>query len=143
MPGIVDVNNGLAIAGDALEVRIDPEKASVFGLDRTSATTQLRTLLAGTVIGTIVEQPKVIAIRLWSRSDERAIEDDVGDLRLTTASGSTLLLRQIATIDRVAGQPTISRDGLRPTVSVTARPKEPTWGAPCAPCAPRSTRRTR
>lgn len=121
LPGVVDINNGLGIAGDALEIRLDPVKASVVGLDATSAADQIESLLAGTVTGTIVDQPKTIKIRLWSDEDDRAIEDDVGRLRLTTANGSTVLLSQVASIERVAGQPTISREGLRETVSVTAR----------------------
>ena len=129
IPGVVDINNGLAIAGDALQIRIDPVRASALGLDPTSASTQLESLLAGSVVGTIVDQPKTINIRLWSHEDDRAIEDDVGRLRLTTSKGSTVLLAQVATIERLAGQPTISREGLRPTVSVTARTENTDLGS--------------
>ena len=46
---------------------------------------------------------------------------DVARLRLVTASGSTVLLSEVATIERLDGQPIISREDLRETVSVTAR----------------------
>jgi multidrug efflux pump subunit AcrB len=121
MPGIVDVNNGLSIAGDALEVRIDPERASMLGLDASDVAGQVRTLLAGTIAGTIVNQPRVISVRLWSHEDDRSIEDDVGRFRLVAPNGTTSRLSDVATISRRAGQPTISRENLRQTVSVTAR----------------------
>ena len=121
LPGVVDVNNGLAIAGDALEVHIDPQKAALYGIDPGDATTQLRTLLAGEKVGAIIRQPKSIAIRVWSHEDDRSIEQDVGALRLTTPRGTTVRLSEIAEIDHISGQPTISRENLRETVSVTAR----------------------
>jgi multidrug efflux pump subunit AcrB len=124
VPGIEDINNGLNIAGDALEVRVDPIKGGAEGLDAAAAAEQIDRVFSGNIVSQFQvfgETPKVIGIRIWSPSRSRQLEDDLASLRLTAPDGHFVPLSRIATIARAAGQPQIQREDLRRMAAVTAR----------------------
>ena len=125
--GLEDINDGLNIAGDALEIHVDPIKAGVEGLDAAAVAEQIDRALSGSVTTqyqVFGDNPKVVGIRLWSPERTRRIEDDLERLRLSASDGHTLPLSRIAEIKRDAGQPQIQREDLRRMVAVTARISE-------------------
>ncbi|MBI1189611.1 MAG: AcrB/AcrD/AcrF family protein [Tepidisphaera sp.] len=124
IPGVTDINNGLNIAGDALEIHVDPVKAGIEGLDAGLVADQAEKLLSGEVVSqyqVFGDTPKVVGIRLWSAANARRIEDDLSDMNLSTPDGRLVPLSRVATIERIAGQPQLEREDLRRMVGVTAR----------------------
>jgi multidrug efflux pump subunit AcrB len=122
--GITDVNDGRNIAGDALEVRIDPTRAAVEGLDPIEIASTLEHTVAGSVptqYQTFGQTPKVIGVRLLGPGSRRRTEDDLARIRILAADGHSVPLSRVAEIHPVSGQPQIQRENLRRMVAVTAQ----------------------
>ena len=121
IPGVVDVNNGIVLAGDALDIRVDRRKAALEGIDPESVTHQLQTYLTGVVTTQVQKDIKMIGIRVWIPHDLRATGRGIGALWLRAADGHRFPLRRIATIRTLIGQAQITRDNLKRMVAVTGR----------------------
>lgn len=119
--GVVDVKSGLVIAGDALDIEIDPLQAAIQGTDPATITTQLSDALTGATDTQVVRNPKTVAVRVRLRAADRARTNQLGDLPIRAADGHLFTLRQVATITTVVGQPEITREDLRRMVAVTGR----------------------
>jgi CzcA family heavy metal efflux pump len=119
--GVVEVLDGLRIAGDALDVVIDPVRAALEGLDADAIAKQLSILVGGNNVGVIQSGEKLIGIRLWSPQDLRARVESLSALELRAPDGHMVALRRVADVRIVAGQPQIVREDLEQMVAVTAR----------------------
>ncbi len=120
--GVVDVTNGIVLAGDALTIRVDRVKAGLEGIDSNEVTSAVSDLLGGAVATTKVEQaPKLISVRAWVPEKFRRTAEDVGNLRLRAPDGHYFPLRRVAEIVTETGQPQIDRDDLKRLATVTAR----------------------
>jgi CzcA family heavy metal efflux pump len=119
--GVVDVNDGIVLAGDALDIRVDRRKAALEGVDPESVTHQLQAYLAGVVTTQVRKGIKMIGIRVWIPHDLRSSEREIGNLWLRAADGHRFPLRRIATIRTLVGQAQITRDNLKRMVAVTGR----------------------
>jgi multidrug efflux pump subunit AcrB len=121
VPGVVDVNDGLAIAGDALDIRINRVQASLEGLDPESATKTLTNYLTGQVTTQVQRGPKMVGVRVWVPQEYRDRQAGLGELQLRAPDGHMLPLGRIATITPITGQPQIKRDDLKRMIAVTGR----------------------
>ncbi|MGD8380218.1 MAG: efflux RND transporter permease subunit [Gammaproteobacteria bacterium] len=119
--GIVDVNDGVILAGDALNIKVDRTRAALAGLDADSVTQQLRALLDGTVAAKVQKGVKFVGVRVWIPGDMRASARRIGNLRLRAADGHRVRVSRVADIETVTGQPQITRENLQRMVAVTAR----------------------
>ena len=119
--GVVEVLSGIVIAGDALDVRLDPLRVAQEGLDAEAVGRQLEALVGGTQVGTMLVGEKLIGIRLQSRPALRDRVEALGELQLRAPDGHLFALRRIATIRIAAGQAQVVREDLAQMVAVTAR----------------------
>ncbi|MGE0707138.1 MAG: efflux RND transporter permease subunit [Planctomycetota bacterium] len=121
VPGVVDLNDGLVVAGDALDVRVDRERAALEGVSPESVTAMIQACLSGVVTTQVQRGPKLVGIRVWIPLAARATAHALGALRLRAPDGHLLPLRRVATISAVTGQPQVTRQDLARMVAVTAR----------------------
>lgn len=121
IPGVVDIRDGINPAGDALEIRIDRDRAALEGVDPDSVTRMVDAQLAGTVSTEMQHGPKMVGVRVWSPSDLRDTDTRLAALTLRAADGHLFPLSHVATIVPVTGQPQIMRENLKPMIAVTAR----------------------
>ena len=121
VPGVVDVRNGVTIAGDALDIHVDPTRAVIEGLDVTAVTNQIEGYFTGIVAAQVQRGPKLLGIRVWLPAAARATDDQLRELSLRAPDGHRFPLARVATVRRVAGQAQITRENLQPMVAVTAR----------------------
>jgi len=119
--GIVDVNDGVVEAGDALDIHVDIVKAGLLDLDPASITQQLDTYLQGTVAAEVQQGVKFVGIRVWTPPSLRQRTGQLAKLAIRAADGKIFQLGQIATITPITGQPEIDRDNLKRMFAVTAR----------------------
>jgi CzcA family heavy metal efflux pump len=119
--GVVDVKDGIVLAGDALDVRVDREKAALQGVEPAAVTTMLNAYLTGLVTTQIQKGPKMVSVRVWIPQDKRDTIGLIRRLRLRAPDGHLFPLAGIASIQRVTGQPQITRDNLKRMVAVTGR----------------------
>ena len=122
IPGIVDVKDGIVLAGDALTINVDRAKASLEGMDPDLVTQAVNALLSGASATTTVQSgPKLIGMRVWIPAGSRGTDDDILNLRLRAPDGHFFPLRRVATVSPVIGQPQIVRDDLKRMIPVTGR----------------------
>lgn len=119
--GIVEVKNGLVVAGDALEIRVDRAKASLEGLSPDAVTLMLNDYVTGTVTTYVQQGVKMTGVRVWVPEGNRATARDLGMLRLRAPDGHLFPLKRVATIEVMTGQPQTTREDLKTMIPVTAR----------------------
>jgi CzcA family heavy metal efflux pump len=119
--GVVEPKDGLVLAGDALEITVDREKAALEGVDPEAVTAIIEAHMAGTVTTQIPRGPKMVGVRVWTPASERANDRAIPELPIRAADGHVFPLKRVATITPVVGQPQIMREDLRRMVAVTAR----------------------
>jgi multidrug efflux pump subunit AcrB len=119
--GVVEVFDGITVAGDALDIRVDRVKASLEGLDPETVTRQVREQVDGTVASQIQTGEKMVGVRIWTPPGLRDRITLVPDLLLRAPDGHYLPLKRIATVGIAYGQAEVQREDLRQMVAVTAR----------------------
>jgi CzcA family heavy metal efflux pump len=121
IPGIVEVNNGLRVAGDAIIINVDRAAASLAGLDAAAVSTQIGAQIDGTIATRVLAGEQTINVRVRLPQDLRRRADALGSLPLRAADGRMVSLGAIARITIAAGQRQITREDLAPFIPVTAR----------------------
>lgn len=119
--GVVEVKDGVRVAGDALDVRIDPVRAGMEGMTPADIDGQLSTALTGTVATSLARTDKVMDVRVRLPDALTISEVQLAQLLLRAPDGHVVPLSRVGTITRVTGQPQIGRENLEPMVAVTAR----------------------
>lgn len=121
IPGVVDIRKGINPSGDALEIRIDRDRAALEGVDPDGVNTRVDQQLAGAVATEIQQGPKMVGIRVWTPTNLRDTDTRLAELPLHAADGHVFPLSRVADIVPVSGQPQITRENLKRMVAVTAR----------------------
>jgi multidrug efflux pump subunit AcrB len=119
--GVVDVSDGLVLAGDALEITLDRDKLALEGTDAETVTETLSSYLGGQVATTFPKGPKMVGVRTWINKEWRLTDKSVPELILRARDGHLFPLKRVATITPIIGQPQIKRDDLKRMVAVTGR----------------------
>ncbi len=121
IPGVVEVQDGLRVAGDAIIVRVDRAAAALAGLDPDAVAQQVSAQVGGTVATRILSGETLIDVRVRLPLALRQRASDLNALPLRATDGRTVTLGQIARISIAAGQRQITREDLAPFIPVTAR----------------------
>jgi CzcA family heavy metal efflux pump len=121
IPGIVDVNDGINPAGDALELHIRPDAAAAEGMDPASIAQAVSDMVEGNVATQFQAGPKTVGIRVRVANAMKLTDTQLGGLQIRAPDGHLFALDRVANRVTVTGQPEISRDNLKRMVAVTAR----------------------
>ncbi len=121
IPGVVDVKDGIVLAGDALAIRVNREKAALEGVDPATVTRQLQAWMSGIVTTRVQEGVKLVGVRVWTPAMVRRSAADLANLHLRAPDGHLFPLRRIARLETVIGQPQITRENLKRMIAVTGR----------------------
>jgi len=120
--GVTEIKSGVVIAGDGLNIEIDPARAELEGIDVGEASKQLQALLTGVVATQIQSGSRMADVRVWTPAQERARIGQLSTLMLKSpADGHLFPLSRIGAIRVVTGQAEIARENLRRMDAVTAR----------------------
>lgn len=121
IPGVVEVNNGIIPAGDALDIEVDRVRAALEGMDPDTVTQAVNDFLSGKVTTGIQQGPKVVGVRVWIPESDRRTARDLGELQLRAPDGHLFPLKRVARFVPITGQPEITRDNLKRMLAVTSR----------------------
>ncbi len=121
IPGVVDVRDGIVLAGDALDIRVNRDKASMEGVNPDQVTRMLANYLSGVVTTQIQQGPQMVGVRVWTPEASRKTERDLENLHLRAADGHLFPVKRIAQVTVITGQPQITRYDLKRMVAVTGR----------------------
>jgi CzcA family heavy metal efflux pump len=119
--GVVDTKNGIIVSGPAITFNIDPQRASRFGVTAADVAATATTAMSGDAASSILQQDRLITVRVIFPPDVRTSLDKVRALQIRSASGTLFRLDQVADIEYEKGQTEIERENLRQTVAVTGR----------------------
>ena len=119
--GIVDTNNGVVVSGPAITFKIDPQRAARFGVTADDIAKTATAAMTGDEASFILQQDRVIKLRVIFPPDVRTSLDKVKALQVRSSSGQLFRIDQVAAIEFEKGQTEIGRDNLRQTVAVTGR----------------------
>ncbi|QEA39508.1 efflux RND transporter permease subunit [Pistricoccus aurantiacus] len=119
--GLVSILDGIVLAGDALTITVDRPLAELNGLDPTEVTQQINALLTGDLPTQITQGINVMDVRVRLPATERTTIDDISRFEIRNTNGALVPLSRIAKIERVTGQPELTRENMKQMVAVTAR----------------------
>ncbi|UZW56747.1 efflux RND transporter permease subunit [Sphingobium sp. JS3065] len=119
--GIVEVQDGLRVAGDAIILKVNRPAAALAGLDPDMVAKQVEAQIAGTVATRLLAGETLIDVRVRAPLTLRQRADMLGALILRAPDGRTAALNQVAHVEIAAGQRQITREDLAPFIAVTAR----------------------
>jgi multidrug efflux pump subunit AcrB len=119
--GVVDTFNGVVVSGPAITFKIDPQKASRFGVTTEDVAKTASIAMTGDAGSFILQQDRLIRVRVLFPADVRTSLDKVRALQIRSASGQLFRIDQVADVEYDKGQTEIGRENLRQMVSVTGR----------------------
>ncbi len=119
--GVVEVVDGLRVAGDAISVRVRPGIAQQQGLDPAAVAGQVEGLIGGSSATGVRIGEQLIGVRVRGPADIRARAAEVANLPLTAPDGHVVRVGQIADVSIMSGQKQLTREDLAPFIDVTAR----------------------
>ena len=119
--GVNAILDGITPAGDAIDIKVDPARAAMLGLNPASVAQTVQTELAGTVATKLQSAVRQIGVRVRISPAARRNTDDLKALPIATPGGKLVPLGSIATFKIVSGQPEVTRENLQQVVDVTAR----------------------
>ena len=119
--GVVDTNNGVIVSGPAITFKIDPQRASRFGVTADEIAKTAAAAMTGDEASFILQQDRLIKVRVIFPSDVRTSLDKVKALQVRSGSGQLFRIDQVADLEYEKGQTEIERENLRQTVAVRGR----------------------
>lgn len=119
--GVVEIKDGVMLAGDGIDLKIDPVKASYESTTPEEISKVLDIALNGAISTQLPQANKLVDVRVRIPNATTLHLDELGDLPIRASDGHVFPLRRVATLKAVSGEPEIKRDNLQPMVAVTAR----------------------
>jgi len=121
IPGVVDVFDGITVAGPAWVVQPDPGRAGLYGLSAKQIQAALEYAAAGVVVAKVPEAEREIGMRVVYPPEYKRDPGLLAALRIPMPKGGTVRLSEVASIHQEPGQTEIDREDLQSVVAVTAR----------------------
>jgi CzcA family heavy metal efflux pump len=120
--GVTEQKSGVVIAGDGLQIQVDPVRAEIEGIDAGEASKQIEGLLTGVIATQIQSGAYLSDVRVWTPEQTRARVSQIGALMLKSpVDNHSFPVSRIAEIHVVTGQAEIAREDMRRMDAVTAR----------------------
>jgi multidrug efflux pump subunit AcrB len=119
--GVVEVKSGVKLAGDALDLRIDPVRAGIEGVTPDDISRAVDAALTGVVATQLPQTTKTVGVRVRLPGALQLRQAALADVPIRASDGHIFPLHRVATLVPVTGQPEISRDNLQPMIAVTGR----------------------
>ncbi len=121
VPGVVDTFNGITISGPAITFKVDPLRASQFGVTANDVASTITTAMSGEAASSILQNDRLITVRVIFPADVRTSLDKVKALQVRSTAGQLFRLDQVADVEYEDGQAEVERENLRQMVAVTGR----------------------
>jgi multidrug efflux pump subunit AcrB len=121
IPGVVDVEPGLVVAGPSLRFAVRPAAAARAGLTPADVGNTLQTSLLGNASSYLLQGDRTVGIRILSAAERHDRELRIRETPIRSASGATVTLNDVAEVQYEPGALEMQREDLRQLVAVSAR----------------------
>jgi HAE1 family hydrophobic/amphiphilic exporter-1 len=122
-PGVADPRLSRDDARPELAIQVDRPKAALFGLSTTQVANTIRTNVSGNTAAQYREGGFEYPIVVRLREEDRQQVSDVNDVMVSTASGLTLAVKNVMTIQSQLGPAQIDRKNQERIITVSADPE--------------------
>ncbi len=119
-PKTRDINTDWGDRSPALQITIDQDRAKTLGITSQTIMRTLGAAISGAPIAQYRERDRLIDVVLRAPAQERVAIAQIQDLQITTASGKSITLSQVAKVEQVMEEPIIRRYSRVPTLSARA-----------------------
>lgn len=121
IPGVVDVNDGLVVAGPSIRIRTDVPRAARAGLTPKALGADVETTVLGSVSSYVLQGDRIYDVRVKTTAESHRRQQDLASLPIRTSTGAQVTLDDVAQIQREPGMLEMHREDLRQLVAVSAR----------------------
>ncbi len=121
IPGVVDVIDGLVVAGPTMRFKVRPQDAARAGLNPQQIGTLLQTAKYGQVSSYVLKGDRTYGVRVISAGSASAREQRIETMPVRSSSGTMLTLADVADVSHEPGILEMHREDLRQLVAVSAR----------------------
>lgn len=121
VPGVVDVNDGLVVAGPSLSYRVRQAAAARVGIDAAEIGANLATALLGTPASYVLEGDRTKVVRVLLAREQMSRQQRIGEMPVRSAQGVRVTLDDVATAQLKPGRLERHREDLRELIAVSGR----------------------
>ncbi len=121
IPGVVDVNNGLVVAGPTMRLKTNIAEAARTGLTPRTLGSEIQATMIGTVSSYVLRGDRIYNVRVMAAPQSHRSQQELATMPLRTISGANLTVRDVAQIQHEPGILEMHREDLRQLVAVSAR----------------------
>ena len=121
IPGVVDVNNGLVVAGPSMRLKTNIAEAARIGLTPRALGAEIQAAMVGTVSSYVLHGDRIYNVRVMAAPKSHGSEQRLESLPIRTIAGANLTLGDLAKIEYTPGMLEMHREDLRQLVAVSAR----------------------
>ena len=119
--GVVDIYNGITIAGSSIMVDIKPLNAGIYGLTAEDVLREVKTAVEGDVASEVQGLLYMTGIRVQYPLIDRGNIDKLKQMRILTPNGEYVKLGTVANLNILDGQPELTRENIKQMIAVKAR----------------------
>ena len=121
VPGVVDVNDGLVVAGPSLRYRVRLAAAARSGIDTEGIGANLQTAMLGTPSSYLLNGDRTVNVRVLVAPEYRNRKLDIGQMPIRSPNGARLTLEDLTRPEIHAGRLERHREDLRELIAVSGR----------------------
>ncbi len=123
VPGVADARLGRDEGRPELAVRVDRDKAALFGLSATAVAETIRTNVAGTQAAMFRQEGQEYPIVVRLKEDQRQAVGDVNNVLVSTPQGQVVQARNLIRVEDAVGPSQIQRKNQQRIAYVSAEPE--------------------
>lgn len=118
--GVYNPESGAGDGTPQLDIVIDKDKATQFGLSQDQVLSQVELQFTGQVISQYREEGREMNVKMLYPEDERSTISDLEDMKIQTQTGSVISLDEVADFAEMQGPVTLMRENQQPQINVTS-----------------------
>ncbi|MCH8829542.1 MAG: efflux RND transporter permease subunit, partial [Planctomycetes bacterium] len=121
IPGVVDVNNGLIVAGPTMRLRANVAELARTGLTPRSLGAEIQAAMIGTVSSYVLQGDRTYNVRVLAEPAAHQRQRSLATMPIRSLTGANLTVQDAAKIEHEPGILEMHREDLRQLVAVSAR----------------------
>jgi len=121
VPGVVDVNDGLVVAGPSLRYKVRQAAAARAGLDVTQIGGDLEVTMLGAPASYVLEGDRTRTVRVLLSRGQIERQQRIGEIPLRSLQGAQMTLDDVAQAELRPGRLERHREDLRELIAVSGR----------------------
>ena len=121
VPGVVDIYDGITIAGSSILIKVKPLVAGMYGLSAEDISREVNAAINGQVATEVQGKQFMSGVRIRYPLADRLNINRIKHIRILTPNGGYVSLGNVAELSVLDGQPELTRENLKQMIAVTAR----------------------